>query len=38
MFFVEGNGKVMNEIMMKKRIEELYMEFKDMIGKYIVGF
>lgn len=37
-FFVEGYGKVMNEITMKKRIEELYMEFKDLIGKFIVGF
>lgn len=37
MSLVEGYGKVMNETMMKKRIEELYMESKDMTGKYTVG-
>lgn len=37
LFFVEGYGKVMNETTMKKRIEELYMESKDLTGKSTVG-
>lgn len=37
MSLVEGYGKVMNESTIKNRIEELYMESKDMKGKSMTG-